>query len=325
MLKAAIYGMGRWGGRLIDSVKTSDKIRIVKGISRNPDQHKEFSEKTGIPVVSSYADVLKDPKIDAVVLATPHTLHHEQIVAAAKAGKHVFCEKPITLTRATAEAAVAACRAAGVTLGLGFNRRYVPAFLEMMRRINAGEIGEVLHIEGQHSGPSGYRLKAGSWRANQTESPAGGMTARGIHTLDSMIHIAGLVSSVYAYSGKRNMPADIDMDDTTSMLLTFKGGVTGYLATVFVTGELWRVHVFGTKGWLEMRGDSDLVACGLEGKPERIALPTVDREQATLEAFADTVASKKPFAVPAEQAVNGIAVLEAIVASAASGKPVQIV
>ncbi|MDP1717560.1 MAG: Gfo/Idh/MocA family oxidoreductase [Burkholderiales bacterium] len=325
MLKAAIYGMGRWGARLIDSVKASDKIRIVKGISRNPDKHSEFSAKTGMPIVSSYADVLKDPLIDAVVLATPHSLHHEHIVAAAKAGKHVFCEKPLTLTRATAEAAVAACRAAGVTLGLGFNRRYTPAFLEMTRRISAGEIGEVLHIEGQHSGPTGYRLKAGDWRANQTESPAGGMTARGIHTLDSMIHIAGLVSSVYAHSGKRKMPADIDMDDTTSMLLTFAGGVTGYLATVFVTSEVWRVHVFGTKGWLEMRGDSDLVACALEGKPERVTLPTIDREQATLEAFADTVAAKKHFMVPSEQAVNGIAVLEAVVASAASGKPVRIV
>lgn len=324
MLRAAIYGMGRWSGRLIDSVKASDRIRIVKGISRNPDKHGEFSAKTGIPVVSSYADALKDPQIDAVVLATPHSLHHEHIVAAARAGKHVYCEKPITLSRATAESAVAACRAAGVTLGLGFNRRYVPAFLEMMRRIHAGEIGDVLHIEGQHSGPTGYRLKAGDWRATRAESPGGGMTARGIHALDSMIHIAGLVSSVYACSGKRKLPADIDMDDTTSMLLTFKGGVTGYLATVFVTGELWRVHVFGTKGWLEMRGDTELVACGLEGKPERIALPAIDREQATLEAFADTVAAKKPFMVPPEQAVNGIAVLEAVVASAASGKPVQI-
>jgi predicted dehydrogenase len=324
MLKAAIYGIGRWGGRLVDSVKASDKIRIVKGISRNPDKHREFSAKTGIPVVSSYADALKDPQIGAVVLATPHSLHHEHIVAAAKAGKHVFCEKPIALTRATAESAVAACRAAGVTLGLGFNRRHVPAFLEMMRRINAGEIGEVLHLEGQHSGPTGFRLKAGDWRATRAESPGGGMTARGIHALDSMIHIAGLVSSVYAFSGKRKLPADIDMDDTTSMLLKFSGGATGYLATVFVTGELWRVHVFGTKGWLEMRGDTELVACALEGKPERITLPAIDREQATLEAFADTVAAKKPCMVPSEQAVNGIAVLEAVVASAASGSPVRI-
>lgn len=324
MLKAAIYGMGRWGNRLIESVQTSDKIRFVKGISRTPEKHGELARKAGIPAVVSFADALKDPQIDAVVLVTPHSLHHEHIVAAARAGKHVYCEKPLALTRATAEKAVAACREAGVTLGLGFNRRYVPAFVEMMRRIHAGEIGDVLHIEGQHSGPTGYRLKAGDWRATRAESPGGGMTARGIHTLDSMIHIAGPVSSVYAFSEKRKLPADIDMDDTTSMLLKFAGGATGYLATVFVTAELWRVHVFGTKGWLEMRGDTELVACGLEGKPERIPLQATDRERATLEAFADTVTGKKPFMVPPGDAINGIATLEAIVSSAASGSPVQI-
>jgi predicted dehydrogenase len=139
-----------------------------------------------------------------------------------------------------------------------------------------------------------------------------------------MIQIGGLVSSVYAFSDRRKLPAGIDMDDTTSMLLKFASGITGYLGTVFVTGDLWRVHVFGAKGWLEMRGDSDLTYCGLEGAPQRIELPKVDKERALLEAFADAVASKQNFMVPPEQAVNGIAVLEAIVASAASGTPVSI-
>jgi len=324
MLRAAIYGLGRWGNRLVESVQNSEKIRFVKGISRNPESHREFSQKTGMRMVSSYARVLKDPGIDAVVLATPHSLHHKQIVQAAKAGKHVFVEKPMTLTRKTAEKAVEACRAAGITLGLGFNRRYAPSFVEMMRRIRAGEIGDVLHVEAQQSGPSGYRLKAGNWRASRTESPAGGMTARGIHTLDSMIHIAGPVSTVYAFSDRRKLPPEVEIDDTTSMLLRFANGVTGYLGTVFVTGDIWRVHVFGTGGWIEMRNDTELVTCGLEGAAERITLPKVDKERAELEAFADAAAAKQPFMVPPEQAVNEIAVLEAIVASAAKGKPVKI-
>jgi predicted dehydrogenase len=324
MLAAAIYGLGRWGNRLVESVQKSKKIRIVKGISRDPQRHQEFSEKTGIALVGSYADVLQDPEIDAVVLATPHSLHHDQIVQAARAGKHVYVEKPITLTRATAEQAVAACRAAQITLGLGFNRRFSPSFVDMMRRIRAGDIGEVLHIEGQHSGPTGYRLKPGNWRATRAEAPAGGMTARGIHTLDAMIHIAGLVSSVYAFSERRVLAASVELDDTTSMLLKFASGVTGYLSTVFVTGELYRVHVFGTKGWLEIRGDTELLACGLEGEPERITFAVADKEKAALEAFADAVAARQPFMVPPEQAVNGIAVLEAIVVSAERGQPVSL-
>ncbi len=324
MLKAAIYGMGRWGNRLMESVQASGKIRFVKGVSRDPDRHADVTKKTGMPVVASYASVLQDAGIDAVVLATPHTQHEQQIIDAARARKHVFVEKPLALTRASAERAIEACRTAGVTLGLGFNRRHTPAYREMVRRIRAGDIGEVLHVEGQHSGPSGYRLKAGNWRASRDETPGGGMTPRGIHTLDAMIHIAGPVSSVYAYSERRALPKDIAVDDTTSMLLKFSGGATGYLATVVVTGELWRVHVFGTKGWLEMRGDTDLLACGLEGTPERIPLDGWDREQATLEAFADAVAAKQPFMVPPDEAVNGIAVIEAVVASSASGAPVKI-
>jgi predicted dehydrogenase len=324
MLRAAIYGLGRWGNRLAEAVQRSEKIRFVKGISRDPARHREFSQKTGIRVVSSYGRVLKDPEIDAVILATPHSLHHKQIVQAAKAGKHVFVEKPMTLTRTTAEKAVEACRAAGVTLGLGFNRRFAPSFLEMMRRIHAGDIGDVLHIEAQQSGPTGYRLKPGNWRATRAESPAGAMTARGIHTLDSMIHIAGVVSTVYAYSDRRKLPPEVEIDDTTSMLLKFANGVTGYLGTIFATGDFWRVHVFGSKGWLEMRGDTELIARGLDGDPNRVTLSAADKERAELEAFADAVAAKQPFMVPPEEAVNEIAVLEAIVKSAAKGKPVTI-
>jgi len=324
MLNAALYGLGRWGNRLTDAVKASTKIRIVRGVSRDPARHAEYSKQYGIPVVASYDDVLKDPQIDAVVLATPHSQHHAQIVTAAQAGKHVFVEKPFTLSRASAESAVAACRTAGITLSVGFNRRHAPAFVAMRRRIAAGAIGDVVHVEAHFSGPTGYGLKPGIWRSTRSEAPGGGMTARGIHTLDAMIQIAGPVSEVYAHSAKRKLPAAIDIDDTTAMLLRFAGGATGTLATVFVTAELWRVHAFGTRGWLEMRGDTDLTFLGLEGKPEKIPLQAVDKEQQTLEAFADAVAAKEPFAVPPDEVINGIAVLEAIEPSARSGTPVAI-
>jgi predicted dehydrogenase len=324
MLRVAINGLGRWGACLVESVQNSEKIRIVKGVSRQPDKHREFSEKSGIPLIASYQDVLRDGDIDAVILATPHSHHHRDIVQAARAGKHVYVEKPITLTRATAEDAVAACRDAGITLGLGFNRRYAPSYVEMMSRIRAGAIGDVLHIEGQHSGPTGYRLQAGNWRATRVEAPAGGMTARGIHALDGMIQIAGPVRSVYAFSERRKLPAEVELDDTTSMLLRFANGTTGYLATLFATADFYRVHAFGSKGWLEMRGDTELIARGLEGSPERLTFPAVDKEKAVLEAFADAVAARQPHMVPPEQAVNGIAVLEAIERSAASGKAVEL-
>jgi predicted dehydrogenase len=324
MLRVAIYGLGRWGTRLLESVRESDKVRVTAAISRDPARHADLAQRTGIRIVSSYARVLKDPEIDAVLLATPHSQHCAQVVQAAAAGKHVFVEKPFTLTRKTAERAIEACRKAGVTLALGFNRRFSPAFVEMVRRIEAGEIGEVLHVEGQNSGPTGHSLKPGNWRSTRKEAPGGGMTARGIHALDCMIRIAGPVASIYASSQKKALPAEIDMDDTTAMLLKFAGGASGCLTAVFVTGDYWRVAAYGSKGWLEIRSDTELIARGLSGAPQRTQLDAVDKERAELEAFADAVAARQPFLVPPEQMVNGIAVLESIEKSSARGGPVSI-
>jgi predicted dehydrogenase len=314
MLKLAIYGLGRWGARLVDSVKDSAHVRFVTAITRDP------GKRASIALTNSYAQVLADPQIDGVVLATPHSQHANQIIEAAHAGKHVFVEKPFTLTRASAQTAIDACRDAGVTLGVGFNRRYAPAYVEMMRRIGAGAIGDVVHVEGQFSGSNGYNLKPGIWRALREESPGGAMTSRGVHALDCMIGIAGLVGSVTAFSERRTLA--VDVDDVTVALLRFTGGVTGYLASLHATGDMSRIQAYGSKGWLEMRSDTELAARNLNGAVEIETFSPVDKERAELEDFAAAVAARKPFVAPAEEIVNGVAVLEAIVASA--GNSVQL-
>ena len=326
-LRVLVAGCGQMGASHARAYQRMPAdVEIVGLVSRGQESRRRLNASLDgrRPEFSDYADALASTAPDAVCISTYSDTHADYAVAALEAGAHVFVEKPMTLTRKSAEKAVEACKAAGVTLGVGFNRRFQPSFVEMMNRIRAGQIGKVLHIEGAHSGPTGYGLKPDTWRSSRVEAPGGGMTARGVHTLDAMIQIGGLVTSVYAFSDNRNLPQGVDMDDTTTMLLKFSSGVTGYLSALFTTGELYRVHVFGTKGWLELRGDTELTFRGVEGAPEKITLPAADKEKAELEAFADAVAAKKPFAVPAEDAINGAAVLEAIVASAAKGKPVQI-
>ena len=324
MLNAAIVGIGHWGRRLVDSVRDSPKIRFVAGVSRNPTRDQAFTRHTGVPLLANIDDVLSNPGIAAIVLATPHSTHFEQILKVARAGKHVYVEKPMTLTRAHAERAVEACRSASITLGVGFNRRFAPGPIEFVRRIHAGEIGEVMHVEGQHSGATGYQYQGmpGHWRATRAEAPGGGMTARGMHTVDTMVQIAGIVTSVFAYSERRILSAELD--DTTSMLLRFSSGVSGYHATVFATGEYCRVHVFGSRGWMEMIDDRHITHRGLDGPPARVSFPAPDKERGVLEGFADAVTAGQPFMVPPEHIVNSVAVLEAIVASAAGGTPIRI-
>jgi predicted dehydrogenase len=322
VLRAAICGAGNWGTRLVESVQGSGKIRFAAAVSRDPAARRPLAERFGLSLTDRYADVLADPAIDAVVLATPHSAHAEEVATAARAGKHVFVEKPFTLTRASAQAAIEACREAGVTLAVGFNRRHMPSYAEMKRRIAAGAIGALRHLEANFSGPPSYQTEPGNWRSNRVESPGGSMTARGCHVLDALVHLAGLATEVQAVSVR--LQHTIDVDDTTACLLRFAGGATGSLATLHAATRFYRIHAFGSQGALELRGDTELELSDLEGRVERLRFEAIDKERAELEAFADAAARGVKFVIAPEELVNVVAGTEAVVASAASGRAVRI-
>ena len=334
-VRAAIIGMGSWGQNLVNSVQgKSELIRFVAGATRTPARAEEFSRRHGIPVQASFEAVLADPSIDAVVLATPHSMHTEQIVAAARAGKHVFTEKPLGLTTAQSAAAVEACAKHKVTLAVGYNWRFQPALQEIARMLADGRLGKLLHIEGNFCGPSVYRFGRDHWRQDRDEAPGGGMTGRGVHVVDAMLYLAGAIEQVYAQSFR--LAQDFGADDTTSMLFRFKGGATGYLGTVIASAETWRMQVFGSNGWVEV-GDVEhlttwqMKVCFLDPanifvkqKPKLTTFETVSTERAELEHFARAIKAGQALAVPGGDEVHNVAVLDAIVESARKGVPVSI-
>ncbi|MBE0620629.1 MAG: Gfo/Idh/MocA family oxidoreductase [Burkholderiales bacterium] len=319
MLKVAIVGLGRWGQRLVESVHTraSAKLRFTHAVARTPDKVRAYCGERGLVLTRDLAQVLADPAVGAVVLATPHSQHAGQVAAAARAGKHVFVEKPFTLDAASARAAARTCRDAGVVLALGHNRRFLPAFVEMKRIVAAGELGEVLHLEGNFSGNFGLGYQPGAWRATQGESPIGGMTAMGIHIIDAFVGLAGPIASIRCESQRKVLA--VDLDDTTSAFVRFAGGATGCMSTLTATGRIVRLQVFGTRGWLHLLDHRILEICDIDGKVRRIEFPQVDTERAELEAFADAVAGVAIYPVPVEDAIHGVAVMEAAVHSAERG------
>jgi len=335
MIRAAIIGLGTWGQNLVRSVHgVSPAIRFVAAATRTPDKSRDFAQSHGLRMLPRYEDVLTDPEIDAVVLATPHSLHTDQIVAAARAGKHVFSEKPLGLDAASAQRAAQACAEHGVTLGVGYNWRYQPALQAIRRMIDDGTLGRVLHLEGNFCGPSAYRFPKGHWRHDREEVPAGGMTGRGVHVVDAMLYLAGHVDRVTAQSYR--LAQDFGVDDTTSMLLRFANGATGYLGTVIATPETWRLQVFGSKAWAEV-GDVehlttwDLKVCRLD--PENITVkqrPVVhtfektSTERAELEHFAQCATARQALVRPGGDAVHNVALLEAIVTSIQTEMPVRL-
>jgi predicted dehydrogenase len=316
MLNAAIVGLGRWGQRLVDAVATppSSAMRFTHAVVRTLENARGFCSKHGL-VLSSYEAVLADRAVDAVVLATPHSQHAEQVIAAARAGKHVFVEKPFTLDLRSALAASQACTKAGVVLALGHNRRFLPAIHEMKRSLASGDFGEILHAEGAFSGNFGLGYRPGIWRATQEESPAGGMTAMGIHIIDAFIHLAGPITTVRCESHRKVLA--VDLDDTTSAFMRFRSGATGYLSTLTATGRMVRVQVYGTRGWLHLLDHHILERCDIDGRVSRMEFPAVDAERLELEAFAQAAAGTTPYPVTPEEAVHGIAVMQAAFHSAA--------
>ena len=335
MINAAVIGLGRWGQNLVNSVQGKSRlIRFVAGAVRTPAKVQEYADRQGLRLYDDYRKMLADPALDAIVLATPHSVHAELVIAAARAGKHVFTEKPFTMTTESAKEAVRACAKKGVTLAVGYNWRFQPALQEIRRMLDDGRLGKLLHIEGNFCGPSVYWYPKDHWRQRPDEGPGGGMTGRGVHVVDAMLYLAGQVDTVYAQSFRRAL--DHGIDDTTSMLFRFKGGASGYLGTFIATAETWRMQVFGSNGWVEV-GDVEHLAtwqmrvCLLNPdnlrerkRPQLMSFPDTSTERAELEHFAEAVARKKPLAVAGGDEIHGVTALEAILESARSGKPVKI-
>jgi predicted dehydrogenase len=335
MIRAAIVGIGLWGRNLVASVQgKSDAIRFVAGATRTPAKAADFCRQQGIELVDSYESLLRNREIDAVVLATPHSTHGEQIIAAAAAGKHVFVEKPLGVDAASSARAVASCEKSKVTLAVGYNWRFQPALAETKRMLEDGRLGKLLHIEGNFCGPSAYRFAPGHWRHDRDEVPAGGMTGRGVHVVDAMLYLAGHIGSVFAQSDR--LVHDYGADDTTSMLFRFKAGATGYLGTVIATAETWRMQVFGSKGWVEVGDVEHLHTWQMKQsfldpndplkklRPEILSFPATSTERAELEHFAQAAMARRPLAVSGGDAVHNVAVLEAIVRSAREGHRISL-
>ena len=267
------------------------------------------------------------------MLATPHSLHSPQVIAAAQAGKHVFCEKPFALTKADAAAAVAATQAAKVTLGLGYNRRFHPEMTTLRQQVRRGELGTILHIEATMTFPNGLFLKPDAWRAAKDETPCGALTPMGVHAIDGMIDLCGPIRQVYCQSFRRVV--QVDSDDTTSMLFRMQDGMSGYLGTMTATGPGFSFQVFGSNGSVRLEGMTHVAGASSEERRTRLfgtckfqpikgpaqvwEAARLDVTRACLEAFAQAAAGGAPFPIPLDQMIHGAAVTEAVVRSAASG------
>ncbi|MDC0196309.1 Gfo/Idh/MocA family oxidoreductase [Gammaproteobacteria bacterium] len=313
MIRTLIVGLGWWGKTLVDSVfDKSDKIKICYGLTRTASEEaKIYGKSKGMELLNgNFADVIQDIDIDAVILATPHSQHPEQVKISSKYGKHIACEKPFTLNRRDAISTIAEVEKNGVTLSVLYNRRFNPIVIEIQKLIEMGKLGTIVHLESNFSGDTALRWMKDktSWRFNPDESPLGSMTSRGLHVVDTLVSFCGEISKVFATSGSRVLD---NLDDMTSCLLWFKEGMTGYIATSNVTTPFWWLKVYGSQATAEMRNYNTLVFHE-RGKEAVIrSFDDIDIERAELEAFCDDITKGKRFSIPKNEMINVCSFLEA--------------
>ena len=326
MINIAIVGLGWWGRKMVDVVQgKSDVLNIIRVVEPNLDAARTFTDERGLTLSANLADALSDPKVQAVVLATPHALHGRQIEQAASAGKHIFCEKPLALTKAEAMRSVELCRKAGLVLGMGHERRFEPPMAALIDDAGSGRLGRILQIEANFSHDKFLTLAPDNWRLDPSQAPAGGMTATGIHLTDLAVKILGAARAVTVSCEK--LVSDLPSGDTMSAYIQFEKGGTAYVSASLSYPFISRFAVFGSNGWVEIRDkahveapDGWIVTKGLKGQPITVAqVGKAEPVLGNLEAFGRAVAGQAAYPITGQDLISNIALLEAITASARSG------
>ena len=322
-VKVAMIGLGWWGKKMTAVLqKAPDEIEIVCTAEPTP-SGAEFAAANGLVCYTDDREALAHPGVEAVILATPHSLHAEQIERAVAAGKHVFCEKPLSHTRKGAEAAVNACRARNLVLGMGHERRWEPPVAKMLEAARSGRLGRLLQVEANFSHDKFLALSPDNWRLNAAEAPVAGMTATGIHLTDLSAALFGPARDVRVSC--ENLGSNFPQGDTMSAHIRFRSGGTAYISATLVTPFVSRFAVFGTKGWIDIRDRAHVespagwvVTSAETGSPITVTeVPPAEPVRDNLVAFARAVRGVAPYPITGDELVNNIAILEAIIASEA--------
>jgi predicted dehydrogenase len=301
-------------------------IHVARAVEPNLETARAICAERGVALSSDYSDALNDPGVEAVVLATPHAQHGSQIEAAVAAGKHVFCEKPLALTKAGAEKAVRQCRDAGLVLGMGHERRWEPPIADLLAKADAGELGRIHQIEANFSHDKFLALDRDNWRLKADQAPAGGMTATGIHLLDLSVRLLGPAEKVWCVC--EQLSSDLPQGDTVAAYVKFRGGGTSYVSASLANPFISRFTVYGSKGWIDIRDKAHveapegwIVTAAKAGGPiTTVEVPPAEPVKDNLVAFARAIRGVAPYPITAEHLVNNIALLEAVFASARSGR-----
>jgi predicted dehydrogenase len=323
-LRVAALGMGWWSDVLADAIKRSSRLQIVACFTRSEEKRAAFAAKYGCRAAASYEEILGDPSVEAIVNTTPNNVHLETTEAAARAGKHVFLDKPIANTVREAQAIAEVCRNAGVVLALGYQRRRETHFRWIKSEIDAGRFGKLVQAECNISRDRLGRFDLTSWRYTAAGMPGGVMLQIGIHYVDVLEFLMGPVKAVSARLSQLVLPGD--NPDVANMILEHESGALSNLTASYASAsEYYMMNVYGK----EASAYYDLFS-GLRhlkrGETAARAVPTEqsDTIREELEEFAHCVRTGTKPETDGDWAARNLAVIKAGVRSAREGRTVEV-
>jgi len=318
MINTAIVGLGWWGKNLVKAARDfGAPLNFTRAVSLEPDTVRDFAAEHRLALGTSLEEVLADRAIQAVVLATPHSKHRAQVEAAARAGKHIYCEKPFALAKADAAAMLEAVKRAGVVIAVGHHFRLMPSMRVLAELKASGALGTIMHAEGNYSHDWLADYPVDGWRMAAAESRAGGMTGMGIHVLDSFRDLVGPMKRVAALSKARVL--QVPAGDTTAALVEFENGATGTLATTLKTPFVWRIALYGENCWAESVSETRAIVRHAAKEPEVIDKPADNHLGRNLDYFAKAAMGQGAFPISADGILQTAAALEAVFKSADAG------
>jgi predicted dehydrogenase len=302
-VKVGIVGLGRWAKVLTRASQKSDKLRIVSGFSRSEEKRAAFQQELGVPAARDLRTMLADPEIKGVILTVPNEQHLPVAIEVARAGKHVYTEKPIASTLEEGLEIEALEHRHGVTVTVGHSARLMAGIRTMREAIDSGELGRVAFMEANFSNERALELTPSTWRWYRAKAPGGPLSQLAIHQFDVLHYLGGEVVEASAMASKLS-PVGAEVDDQSMTLLRFADGKIGYVGSCWTSPGIFAVRVFGSKGLMHYEIDfgtwdtpdklhltSTLyIQRGKDGygKREELKVPESDMFRAELEMFAES-------------------------------------
>ena len=320
-VRLGLVGLGWWGGELAAAADRSAAAEVVACYARTESTRVAFAEARGCRAATSFRELITAGDVEGVVLATPHSVHAEQICEAVAAGKSVLVDKPFTLTVADGRRAVDAAAAAGTVLMVGHQRRRQAAVRRIRALVDDGVLGTPLLATSVFTVGRGFPA---NWRASRHESPLGGMTGLGVHMIDTFQYLIGPILRVSAFSN--GVMAGEPLDHATGLLFEFASGAVGNLVTSHYNPYVEELAVLGSRAAAFGYDEGTRLAVQQSGEMSRseVFLEASDPLAEQMAEFAGAVRGEGPVETDGEVGLATIAVLEAAMASVNSGEAVTV-